>query len=58
MWAGEALRRVVAKALLREASGALAEGVGPRQLGCGLKGGGEKLAHAVRATSAARPGDA
>ena len=40
--AGEALRRVVAKALLLEVAGTLAEGVGPRQLGCGLKGGGEK----------------
>ena len=36
----------------------VAQGVGPRQLGCGLKGGGEKLAHVVRATAEARPMDA
>ena len=57
MGAGEALRRVVARALLAERAGQLAEGVGKHQLGAGLRGGGEKLAHAVRATAEARPSD-
>ena len=57
MGAGEALRRVVGRAMLTAEAGALAEGVGKHQLGAGLKGGGEKLAHVVRATSEARPQD-
>ena len=55
--AGEALRRVVGRALLSAEKGPLAEGVGRHQLGAGLKGGGEKLAHLVRATAEARPFD-
>ena len=55
--AGEALRRIVGRALLSAAKGPLAEGVGKHQLGAGLKGGGEKLAHVVRATAEARPLD-
>ena len=55
--AGEALRRVVGRALLSERKAALADGVGKHQLGAGLRGGGEKLAHTVRATAEARPTD-
>ena len=55
--AGESLRRVVGRALLAERKAALAEGVGKHQLGAGLRGGGEKLAHVVRATAEARPTD-
>ena len=55
--AGEALRRIVGRALLSAEKGPLAEGVGKHQLGAGLKGGGEKLAHVVRATAEARPLD-
>ena len=57
MGAGEALRRIVGRALLSAEKAALAEGVGKHQLGAGLKGGGEKLAHVVRATAEARPLD-
>ena len=55
--AGEALRRIVGRALLSAEKGPLAAGVGKHQLGAGLKGGGEKLAHVVRATAEARPLD-
>jgi hypothetical protein len=55
--AGESLRRIVGRALLQERSSVVAEGVGKQQLGAGLRGGGEKLAHAVRATAEARPED-
>ena len=55
--AGESFRRIIGRALLAENTAALAEGVGKHQLGAGLKGGGEKLAHLVRATAEARPTD-
>ena len=57
MGCGEVFRRLVGRALCREHAAALAEGVGPAQLGVGLRGGGEVLAHCVRATAAKRPGD-
>ena len=37
--------------------GGLGGGSWPHQLGAGLRGGGEKLAHVVRATAEARPAD-
>ena len=57
MGAGEALRRMVGRALLAGRKATLTEGIGKHQLGAGLRGGAEKLAHSVRATAEARPND-
>lgn len=55
--AAVSLRRLVGRALLADKSAALAAGVGGHRLEAGLKGGGEKLAHLVRATAEGRPTD-
>ena len=55
---GECLRKLTARALVREHKATLAAAVGSHQYGAGRPGGAETLVHAVQVASEARPGHA
>ena len=55
---GECLRKLTARALVREHRGALLAAVGEHQYGAGRAGGAEILVHTVQAVAAHRPGHA
>ena len=56
--AGEALRRLTAKALARAHAKPIADAVGAAQFGVGTPGGTEALTHAVQVEAGRRPGAA
>ena len=55
---GECLRKLTARALVREHRETLQEAVGEHQFGAGRAAGGEKLVHTVQAVATHRPGHA
>ncbi len=56
--AGECLRKLAARALVREHRTLLLDAVGRQQYGAGRPGGAETLLHTVQVVSAARPNHA
>ena len=54
----QCLRKLAARALVREHRATLLDAVGKHQYGAGRPGGAETLVHAVQVASEARPGHA